>query len=70
MINFLGFTDKDFTYLKRDGNLLGDNAWEDNQIDDFCAIDYYAMKSQKKFEFSLQHYIMAEEEIPVNEGDN
>ncbi len=41
MTNFLGFTADDFTYIKRDGNTLADNAWEEGQIEDFCAKDYY-----------------------------
>lgn len=56
MINFLDFNQDDFTYLKRDGNQLADNAWEDSQVDEFFSKDYYDLKAQNKFEFSLKHY--------------
>jgi len=34
MVNFLNFTEKQFTCIKRDGNYIGDYAWEDTQIEE------------------------------------
>ncbi len=30
MVNFLNFSDEEFTFMKRDGNIMADEAWEDN----------------------------------------
>lgn len=30
MINFLNFAEKDFTFMKRDGNTIADESWEDS----------------------------------------
>ena len=33
MINFLNFSEKEFTYMKRDGSIIADESWEDSQFD-------------------------------------
>ena len=30
MINFLNFSEKEFTYMKRDGSIIADESWEDS----------------------------------------
>ena len=33
MTNFLSFTEKDFIFMKRNGNTIADNSWEDSKFD-------------------------------------
>jgi hypothetical protein len=56
MVNFLNFTDKEFTFIKRDGNIIGDYAWEDTQVDEFTSRDYYDMKINHNYHYSLNRY--------------
>jgi hypothetical protein len=41
MINFLNFSEKDFTFMKRNGNKIADESWEDSKFDSFTSKDYY-----------------------------
>ena len=51
MVNFLNFTEKQFTCIKRDGNKIGDYAWEDTQIEEQTVRDYYDMKINHNFSY-------------------
>lgn len=33
MTDFLNFSEKDFTYMKRNGNKIADESWEDTKFD-------------------------------------
>jgi hypothetical protein len=51
MLSYLGYTEDDFTFMKRDGNHIGDNCWEDTQVDDFIGKDYYDLKTNHSFRY-------------------
>lgn len=56
MVNFLNFSDEEFTFMKRDGNIMADEAWEDNQFDDFTSKEYYDQKVNYGFKYSIPRY--------------
>lgn len=33
MISFLSFSEKDFIFMKRNGNKIADESWEDTKFD-------------------------------------
>lgn len=37
LVNFFNFSEKEFTFMKRDGNTMADEAWEDSQFEEFTA---------------------------------
>jgi hypothetical protein len=56
MMSYLGYSEEEFTFMKRDGNHIGDNCWEDFQVDDFTTKDYYDLKSNYSFKYEMTHY--------------
>ena len=58
--HFFNLTEEEATYLKREGNFLGDQAFEDTEVERFCSRDYFEMLSAKEdgSVFKFNHYEM------------
>ena len=61
------YSEEEATFLKREGNLIGDQTMDEGEIEKYCQKDFYELMvaAQEGEVFRFKHYKIAEKEMMV-----